>query len=45
MLLMIRTYKYFVHTGLQQEIQIIFGQCYQLSAKWVGFQYIEKGDF
>ena len=32
MLLMIRTYKYIVHAGLQQEIQIIFGKRLMLSA-------------
>ena len=29
---MIRTYKYIVHAGLQQEIQIIFGKRLMLSA-------------
>ena len=32
MLLMIRTYKYIVHAGLQQEIQIILGKLLILSA-------------
>ena len=45
---MIRTYKYIVHAGLQQEIQIIFGKTSDvigfLRSGW-GFQYIEKGDF
>ena len=32
MLLMIRTYKYIVHAGLEQEIQILFGKILMLSA-------------
>ena len=32
MLLMSRTYKYIIHAGLQQEIQIIFGKLLILSA-------------
>ena len=32
MLLMILTYKYIVHAGLQQEIQIILGKLLMLSA-------------
>ena len=29
---MIRTYRYIVHAGLQQEIQILFGKLLMLSA-------------
>ena len=32
MLLMIHTYKYIVHAGLQQEIQVIFGKLLMLLA-------------
>ena len=47
MLLMIRTYKYIVHAGLQQEIQIIFGKHDVISflRSWWRFQHIENGDF
>ena len=32
MVLVIRTYKYIIHDGLQQEIHIIFGKLLMLSA-------------
>ena len=49
MLLIIRTYKYIVHTGLQQEIQFLFGKLPSavinfMRSGW-GFQYIEQCDF
>ena len=45
MLLMICTYKYIFHAGLQKEIQITFGKLLMLSAFCEvggGFQYIEN---
>ena len=45
MLLMIHTYKYIFHAGLQQEIQITFGKLQMLSAfcEVGGVQCIENG--
>ena len=48
MLLVIRTYKYIVHAGLQQEIQIMFGKTSDLISvlrSGLGIQFIEKGYF